>query len=1334
MTGDTPELDQPPAQPLPAPGDDQLRQQFTASRAVAGRPNDQWIRELAAGPQPASGSGATPASAPAPGVDGAAAAPAPVAAPDTANVPISQRILSNLGQVGRGMAEDAMGGYGAVAFLGRLRDAAGAGASQALKDLTSAGDALAQGKSNYQASASPAAQPMAWSDIIHPDLAAQKAAYQVAHGAPVLAAGVLGGVAGGAVTAETGPGAAAGALGGGALSAGAMSAAQSIGPYYAAALKANPGDPQAAFSQALTKAGTDGVFSAAGWALFGFAPFQSAVKNLMLQAFAVQPAVAGAQKATENVEDGKPVGEGVADALPGAIVGTALPALGHQVLGAVRGTAAGDALPAGDAAPDVAAPDAVAPDANAVRPAEQGDAVAAPTAVGNRVTFDDNGTPASGTVVEGGKPGESQMIKVDGEEEPRPVGVNLIEPVAATKGDAATGAPAADDGDPFAHLIATQSFQPKQRDVLQLGDAAADPVTISPDVEKNAAAYLAGDAGANPVKVNLERIGSGEDIQATLEHVSSLLPAQAPIGHDSTRLLATSLNLSPEDFLGGYKGEQLDHVQTDAMRMMLDSSAGQLIQYAKAATDPATATPEAQALFLRAYGTHQGLQEYFENARAQAGRTLNAYGMMSRSRADYSKAISDLIQQNGGQADISTLASRIADFDDPAKASQFVAQSRQMSSRDLMLYGFYNVILSNVPHILAKKGLSDASMGLWNIATRYAAEKLGSGAVAQGETAALAYGYAASMQDAIGVAGHGIATGEHMSLGDYGGMDALGKNRITALADGAPPDITTDQPTRGAVEYLKMALPTRWIGAADDFAKYVNYRAELRALAFRDGTGKGLDGDALGVHIDQTMAVPPVQMHEQAVTATLRSTFQEPLSGLAARVQDVANEINIPVPGTDVKIPFGRMILPFVKIPANMAATVYRNSPLAAAFPSDQIKAELAAGGASRDLAVARMGLGSAAVLAAAGMAAGGLLTGRGPSDPSLNRAWRAAGNQPYSVTIGGTPYSYNQVDPVGMTLGAVADSFDIMRFAHDQSRGDIASSLMFGLGNAMLSKTYLSGLSNFFDALQQPEKEGSNYVDRFASSLLVPGAVAAVGTATDPWLRAHYDLLQSIEARTPMMREGLPPLRSLWGDPIPAKDGFMPPLSGTGLARAVSPVSYGQPADNAEPIDKWIWDNRSSFPHGDQGRIDLYKPGPVQSYEAPGARGVAAQVTLSPPQLDRLQVLGGNGTQDPSTGLGAKGMLNALVTGTVPGGLTGAQAAQVRQMQAQWDKLSTAAQAQRVLAVADKFRGAAKQQLLREDPDLANTVQTQWGARRQQLSPASGGAGAALSMPQIGG
>jgi len=551
------------------------------------------------------------------------------------------------------------------------------------------------------------------------------------------------------------------------------------------------------------------------------------------------------------------------------------------------------------------------------------------------------------------------------------------------------------------------------------------------------------------------------------------------------------------------------------------------------------------------------------------------------------------------------------------------------------------------------------------------------------------------------------------------------------LANGAPQDLAANAPTQAALSFLRSALPTSWLGAADDFAKVANYRAELHALAYRDGVktladdSGAVDSAALTNHIEGVLNNPPQALHEQARAAALANTFQEPLTGLAAKLSDLVDSADVKIGNSGFELPVGRIIMPFVKVPANILASAYRTSPLPLAFPSEGYLAELAAGGARRDIAQARVGLGTAVAAATLPFAIMGNITGGGPSDPEMNRAWRAAGNQPYSVRIGDQWYQYNRVEPVAQMLGAVADTADIVKFAHQGDGEQAALSLAFGIGNSMLSKTYMSGVADAFDALHSPDRSAKRFFDTLATSMVVPQGLAGLARANDPWIRAHYNLLQTIESRIPGWGSAtLPPQRTLWGDPIAWKDAFMPPLSDTGAARMLSPVATA-PADGAEPIDKWIWDHRSAFAQSEDGRLGLTRPNKlVQHFDA--GPGVEAQATLTPEQLDHYQVQAGNGLQDPRTGLGAKDTLNALVTGSHPDAAT----------QAQWDQATDAAKALTVQRVVNTYRGKAKQQLLSEYPDLAATVQAGWQARGQSLlTPGAGSStGGAVAMPRIGG
>jgi hypothetical protein len=188
------------------------------------------------------------------------------------------------------------------------------------------------GRPTIAADDSPAAEPIGWSDLKSPlDRFAPKVAYRFAQSYPTMTGGVVGGVVGGRIGAFAGPyGLAAGAIVGGSLGAAALSAAQTLGPAFAAELQKNPNDPEGAWKRAWRQAEISGAFSGASWAVFPARFFQGPVKQLLFQTFAVQPAISVAERTTRNVVEGKPATEGLGEAYGEGVVGTLTPAVGQK--------------------------------------------------------------------------------------------------------------------------------------------------------------------------------------------------------------------------------------------------------------------------------------------------------------------------------------------------------------------------------------------------------------------------------------------------------------------------------------------------------------------------------------------------------------------------------------------------------------------------------------------------------------------------------------------------------------------------------------------------------------------------------------------------------------------------------------------------------------------------------------------------------------------------------------------------------------------------------------------------------------------------------------------
>jgi len=108
-----------------------------------------------------------------------------------------------------------------------------------------------------------------------------------------------------------------------------------------------------------------------------------------------------------------------------------------------------------------------------------------------------------------------------------------------------------------------------------------------------------------------------------------------------------------------------------------------------------------------------------------------------------------------------------------------------------------------------------------------------------------------------------------------------------------------------------------------------------------------------------------------------------------------------------------KMVLPFIRTPTNVFKYAFARTPIAP-LVMRSVREDLSAGGARRDLAIARIGLGTMVQMVVAGAVAGGLVTGGGPADPEQQKTLRQTGWQPYSIKVAGRYVKYNRLEPLG--------------------------------------------------------------------------------------------------------------------------------------------------------------------------------------------------------------------------------------------------------------------------------------------------------------------------------
>jgi hypothetical protein len=509
-----------------------------------------------------------------------------------------------------------------------------------------------------------------------------------------------------------------------------------------------------------------------------------------------------------------------------------------------------------------------------------------------------------------------------------------------------------------------------------------------------------------------------------------------------------------------------------------------------------------------------------------------------------------------------------------------------------------NGLLSG-PQTQVVNPLSNTLTTLWAIPERALAAQFHTDvdtSVVKGEASAMLRGMVDGFADALRLARQAWAMAADPLQGTK--LD-LPKHAITAGAFGQDPNGSVGR----AIDYLGTAvrMPSRLMMATDAFFKAVNYRMELKALALRQATAEGLDGDALVRRVAQIEANPPAEVKARAESFMLLQTFQNDLGEAGESFMRAMNAA-----------PGARLVLPFIKTPTNIAKwTIYRTPGLN--LLSRQYRADLAEPGPTRDLALARMSLGLMVGATVSAMAGAGLITGGGPSDPDLKRELRDTGWQPYSLKVGKTYYAYNRLDPVGALVGLVADTAEMLGQVPEVQADNVAAAVVLALSKTLVNKTYLQGLSDAIEAVSNPDRGMQKYVQSFARTL-VPTGLRQIARTIDPTVREARGVLEAIQQGVPGWASGLPPRRNIFGEPILLQGGLGHDL--------VSPIYTSTVKDDVVSAEIARHRINVSMP----SRVIEGRRPPSIRLEAPRA---IEGVELSPAQYDRYVQLAGAGLRD---------------------------------------------------------------------------------------------------------
>lgn len=814
------------------------------------------------------------------------------------------------------------------------------------------------------------------------------------------------------------------------------------------------------------------------------------------------------------------------------------------------------------------------------------------------------------------------------------------------------------------------------RDVLRehAGPAEVPAVDISPDLANQAEAFLRGERGATPVRINLGRIDGDEAVLDAIERIDTMLPQHIPESLANVAEAARAMGMQPGELMAGrVGGEALSARQITAARLLLRAAVNDLIRLAEAARVPAASDLDRVA-FQRAFVATRAIQNAVRTGSREIGRALNAHRIMAASDGDAAKAVRELLERGGGAETVSELADRVAMLaGDPEKAAAFVAAASQTTTKDAINYTWVNVLLSNPTSAMAN--VLDTSMALMmNVPETWAASILGAN-VPAGEASARLFGLQRGLRDGFRLAGQTWRTGDSAFAGPV------------TRAEGAADAIANGSQTSVVADYLRMMMPVRWMAAGDELTKSMAYRSEIAGQAWRRATiTEGLEGAAARTRAAELINAPPEWLDAMAQRAAIDGTFNTPLSGGAAAFQRTVDSLNVG------QLPFGRvMVATFIRTPYNLLRWTAHRTPLG--FLSPSIQADLVAGGAAADLAIARIAVGSAVMSTVADFVLQGRITGAGPTDIGLRQALERQGWKPYSIRVDNDYIPYGRFGTVGMLFGYAATATErlgeswmrdprAVDMEGEPVQSSFAAAAILGLGQAVQDKTFMSGFSRLITMLADSERKGDPWL-RGQLASWVPAGVAAIERSMDPEIRRADDALSAVMARIPVLSSSVAPALDLWGQPRRAEGGFW---------NMVSPVviTEGRPS----PIDAWIV----------EARLPISMPPRVQGFRV---GNMSASVQLDPEQHNRLIRLAGNELKlFPGPGgqrMGTHDFLNAMVEGRLPG--------------VPWDRLSDERRALMVREAITKAREAARATMLGDDPRLQDVVTAQARASAQALT-----------------
>lgn len=385
-----------------------------------------------------------------------------------------------------------------------------------------------------------------------------------------------------------------------------------------------------------------------------------------------------------------------------------------------------------------------------------------------------------------------------------------------------------------------------------------------------------------------------------------------------------------------------------------------------------------------------------------------------------------------------------------------------------------------------------------------------------------------------------------------------GRSPITNLDIERAPVATTG--FRGALAKT-LETPTKLMEAFDQFFMALTEGGEKASLDYIKKRGGKITGDASITAIENAK----YRLFRQALGDKSQGALLDTLDYIPKSINAARNSKN-PITRT-----IARFTFPFISTPTNIAKQGVEYSPFGFTTMF---------GAKNKTEQFTKALIGTLTTAGAATLLASGRLSWAEPTDADEKSAFRAAGQQPYSVKIGDKWISYTNLPPaLSFNLALISALDDTIKNGKtDQSTVDKILKSVAKMGNFFADKSYMKQMGDLLAAVKLDPEAVSRYISNYPQQVIPFRALSG-------WIARMFDdtqrkvdysqgfinqQVQQLMLNIPTLSQKLNPRIDAQGNPIKQQHRFI---------NAVSPLSL-----STEIKEKLI------FLEEEKGAVSLYK------------------------------------------------------------------------------------------------------------------------------------------------